>query len=130
MKAGAKIILDRPHTRVIDKATNEVIMAGHFDEASLTWDVYPRQQTRQTSATAVTQPEAVMTMTFAGNAYRINTKKELVSFYHGAAGWPVKKTRIDAIKRNAFSSWPGLAEKLVKKFLEIKEPTVMGHMHA
>ena len=45
-------------------------------------------------------------MTFTGNAYWINTKKELVSFYHAAAGWPVISTWIEAINRNAFASWP------------------------
>ena len=130
VKAGAKIILDQPLAHVIDKATNEVIMTAHFDEASLTWDVYPKQQVGQTANTTTMPPAAGMTMTFAGNAYRINTKKELVSFYHAAAGWPVKSTWIAAIKRNAFASWPGLTEALVIKYLDIKEPTVMGHMHA
>ena len=52
VKAGAKIILDRPLAHVVDKATNEVIMTAHFDEASLTWDVYPKQQAGQTPETA------------------------------------------------------------------------------
>ena len=54
VKAGAKIMLDRPHAQVIDKATNAVIMAAHFDEASLTWDVYPIQQPGKTPATPAT----------------------------------------------------------------------------
>ena len=124
VKAGAKIILDRPHAHVVDnKATNEIIMTAHFDEASLTWDVYPKQQNGKTTRTAAIPPTAGMTMTFAGNAYRINTKKELVNFYRAAAGWPVKTTWIAAIKRNAFASWPGLTEKLVERYLEKKEPT-------
>ena len=57
-------------------------------------------------------------------------EKGISEFDHAAAGWPVKTTCIDAIKRNAFASWTGLTEKLVQKFLEIEEPTVMANIHA
>ena len=66
----------------------------------------------------------------ASNAYRLKTQKEIVEFYHAAAGWPVKKTWIAAIKRNAYASWPGLDEKMVYRHLGIREPTVLGHLHA
>ena len=64
------------------------------------------------------------------NAYKLKTQKEIVEFYLAAAGWPVKKTWIAAIKRNAYTSWPRLDEKMVDRHLEIREPTVLGHPHA
>ena len=66
----------------------------------------------------------------ANNAYRLTTKKEIVELYHASAGWPVKKTWIAALQRNAYASWPGLDEFMVRRHLEVREPTVLGHMNA
>ena len=60
----------------------------------------------------------------------MTTRKENVEFYHAAVGWPVKKTWIAAIQRNAYTSWSGLNDKMVQRHLETKEPTVLGHMNA
>ena len=60
----------------------------------------------------------------------MNTKKEIVEYYHAAAGWPVKKTWIVAIQRNAYASWPGLTEHMVRRHLEPREPTILGHLNA
>ena len=59
----------------------------------------------------------------------MTTKKEIVVFYHAAAGWPVKKTWIAAIQLNAYASWPGLNEYMVCRHLEVQEPTVIGHLN-
>ena len=67
---------------------------------------------------------------FANNVYRLTTKKEIVEYYHVAAGWPVKKTWIAAIQRNAYASWPGLTKHMVHRHLKVREPTVLGHMNA
>ena len=40
----------------------------------------------------------------ANNTYRLTTEKEIVEYYHAAAGWPVKKTWIVAIQHNTYSS--------------------------
>ena len=66
----------------------------------------------------------------ANNAYQLTTKKEIIEYYHAAARWPVKKTWIAAIQRNAYASWPGLTEYMVHWHLEVREPTVLGHMNA
>ena len=60
----------------------------------------------------------------------MNTKREIVEYYHAAAGWPVKKTWIKVIQRNAYASWPGLTEYMVRRHLEAREPTILGHMNA
>ena len=60
----------------------------------------------------------------------MTTKKEIVEFYHAAAGWPVKKTWIAATQRNTYAYWQGLNEKMVRRHLEVREPTVLGHMNA
>ena len=66
----------------------------------------------------------------ANSAYQLQTKKELVEFYHAADGWLVKKTRIATIQRDAYASWLGLEEYMVRRHLEVQEPTVLGHMNA
>ena len=66
----------------------------------------------------------------ANNAYRFETKKELNEFYHKAAGHPVKNIWVPAIERGAYASWPGLTVKLVQRFLDKQEATIMGHIHA
>ena len=67
---------------------------------------------------------------FANNVYWLNTKQEVVEYYHTAAGWPVKKTWISAIKCNAYAYWPGLTDKLIRCHLTVGEPTTSGHMNA
>ena len=66
----------------------------------------------------------------ANNAHRLKTKKEILAFYHAAAGWPTKPTWAAAIKRNAYASWPGLDEQMVNKHHTQTIPTILGHLHA
>lgn len=67
---------------------------------------------------------------FANNVYRLNTKQEIVEYYHAADSWPVKKSWISAIKRNVYASWLHLAEQLVRKHLTVQEPTNLGHINS
>ena len=65
----------------------------------------------------------------AQNVQRLRTKKEFVEYLHRAAGHPVKKTWLAAIKAGAYTTWPGLTYKLVSKHLSDTEETAMGHLH-
>ena len=143
VKQNHKIILDDPIATVINKATNEVVMEAVFDHRTSTWDIYPdgpvpyefkKEQEIESLGLGVQQQQQQQTggyvIHFANNAYRLTTQKEIVEFYHAAAGWPVKKTWIAAIQRNAYASWPGLTEYMVRRHLEVREPTVLGHMNA
>ena len=76
------------------------------------------------------QEQGVYIINLANNAYRLTTKKEINENYHAAAGWPVKKTWIAAIQRNAYASWPGLTEHMVRQHLEVRQLTVLGHINA
>ena len=121
VKVGCYIILDTPQAKVIDKKMGKVILTAEFEPWSATWDAYPSWE--QTNKKGPIQHEA-------NNAYRDETKKELIAFYPKAAGHPVKKTWMAAIKHGAYASWPELTEKLVQRFLYKQEVTIMGHMHA
>ena len=65
---------------------------------------------------------------FANNAYETKNKQDLIMFYHPACFSPFKSTFIQAIKRNAFTSLPGLTAELVFKYLPKTEDTVKSHI--
>ena len=117
-------------------------MKAKFDPYSSTWNVFPdgetnnefNEQQKENKQLGLGTSTALMeigkVVHLANNAYRLKTQKEIVEFYHAAAGWPVKKTWIKVIKCNTYAPWPGLDEKMVYRHLEIREPTVLGHLHA
>ena len=49
-------------------------------------------------------------------------------FYHAACFSPTKHTFVEAIKRNAFASFPGLPTDIVNKYLPNTEATIKGHI--
>ena len=56
------------------------------------------------------------------------TKRDLISFFHGACFSPTKTTFLKAIKNGNFISWPGLTTENVTKYLQMTIPTALGHM--
>ena len=64
----------------------------------------------------------------ANHVYEIKSKQDLALFYHAACFSPTKRTFVDAIKINAFASWPGLTVELVNKYLPRTEATIKGHI--
>ena len=54
---------------------------------------------------------------------------ELVQYEHATCFSPVKSTFVKAIKNNFFSTWPGLTQELVKKYLATPVATTQGHLH-
>jgi hypothetical protein len=68
-------------------------------------------------------------LNLAQNIQRLRTKEQLVEYLHRAAGHPVKKKWLAAIKAGEYATWPGLTNKLVSKHLQNTEETAMGHLH-
>ena len=64
----------------------------------------------------------------ANHVYETKSKQELTLFYHAACFNTTKRTFVDAIKRNAFASCPGLTVDLVNKYLPRTEATIKGHI--
>ena len=62
----------------------------------------------------------------ANHVYETKSKQELTLFYHAACFSPTKRTFVDAIKRHAFASWPGLTVELINKYLSRTEATIKG----
>ena len=82
----------------------------------------------------MTAPQKLMTeqkipeASSANHLYETKSKQDLILFYHAACFSPTKRTFVEAIKRNAFVSWPGLTDDLVNKYLPKTEATVKGHI--
>jgi hypothetical protein len=64
----------------------------------------------------------------ANNLQAFPSKADLVQFLHGAAGYPVPSTWIQAIESGHYNTWPGLTAPLVRKHLPKSPATVKGHM--
>ena len=74
-------------------------------------------------------PVQSIPLNLAQNIQRLRTKEQLCDYLHRAAGHPVKKTWLAAIKAGEYATWPGLTYELVSKHLQNTEETAMGHLH-
>ena len=61
-------------------------------------------------------------------AYNPPFQKDLAIFYHQILCCPTKRTLLQEIKDGSFSTWPGLTEKLISKYLPESEITAKGHL--
>jgi hypothetical protein len=62
------------------------------------------------------------------HAHDKNNQKDLINYLHAACFSTVKSTWITAIKNGNFSSWPGLTEHAVEKYLSKSTSTTKGHL--
>ena len=100
-----------------EKNKDDIVMTVPFDGKTLTL---------KTDANG----QAKLLFNIASNVYRIRSKEILCDYLHRAAGYPVKKTWLQAIKDEFFTSWPELTFALVSKFLpETSEESAAGHLH-
>jgi hypothetical protein len=63
------------------------------------------------------------------HAHANNNQKDLINYLHAACFSPIKSTWIKAIKNGNFSSWPGLNEQNVEKFLFKATSTAKYHLN-
>jgi hypothetical protein len=63
------------------------------------------------------------------HAHDNNNQKDLINYIHAACFRPVKSTWIKAIKNGNFSSWPGLNEQNVEKYISKSTFTAKGHLN-
>jgi hypothetical protein len=63
------------------------------------------------------------------HAHDKSNQKELINYLHAACFSPVKSTWIAAIKNGNFTSWPGLTERAVEKYLSKSSVTGKGHLN-
>jgi hypothetical protein len=63
------------------------------------------------------------------HAHDNNNQKDLINYLHAACFSPVKSTWIKAIKNGNFSSWLGLNEQNVEKYLSKSTSTAKVHLN-
>ena len=62
-------------------------------------------------------------------AYLPTSQKDLAVFYHQTICCPTKRTLLQEIKDGSFSTWSGLTEKPITKYLPESEITEKGHLY-
>jgi hypothetical protein len=63
------------------------------------------------------------------HAHDNNNQKDLTNYLHATCFSPVKSTWIKAIKNGNFSSWRGLNEQKVERYLSMSIVTAKGHLN-
>jgi hypothetical protein len=63
------------------------------------------------------------------HAHDNNNQKDLINYLHAACFSPVKSTWIKAIKNGNFSSWPGLNEHSIEKYLSKSTSTAKDNLN-
>ena len=79
-----------------------------------------------TNMPTATQQQPTRTTAHA-RAYDLPSVPHLIAYLHATAGYPVKSTWLAAIKRGAYSSWPGLTPTLVARYCPDADETRRGH---
>jgi hypothetical protein len=92
------------------------VMYGSRDPKSRLWRVNLKQKMRPKKSQC-------------NHAHDNNNQKDLIKYLHAACFSPVKSPWIKAIKNGIFSSWPGLNEQNVEKFLSKSTSTAKGHLN-
>ena len=67
-------------------------------------------------------------VTAHARAYDLPNTPALIAYLHATAGYPVKSTWLQAIKRGAYATWPGLTYALAAKYCSDADETIKGHM--
>ena len=88
-----------------------------------------RLETLATTITPPTTPKPPCTATkLHVQTLDLPNTPALVAYLHATAGYPVKQTWLEAIKRGAYDSWPGLTYKLAARHCPSSDETLFGHM--
>ena len=120
---GCLALFNDKKVYIIDKGTNKNIMHGTRDNISSLYMV-PLTPEQNENMTECKIPER----RFAGSLYKAKSKADLCTFLHLALWSPCTYTLINEIRNNFLSTFPGLTEQLVLKFLPKSEATAKRHI--
>ena len=114
-------VFDEKRVTIYDKSTRQIVMQGHRDPNTTLHMINMAAPLRE-------MKEQHITDTFKANhVYGTKSKQELTLFYHAVCFSSTKLTFVEAIKINAFASWPGLTVDLINKYLPRTEATIKVH---
>ena len=131
---GCTAVIDK-HTLLVNDPTGHPILHGCREPAGARlWRINITPRPPPTSlptpsamhtASLATAPYAPMR---AARAYDLPSTPALVAYLHATAGYPVRQTWLDAIKRGAYATWPGLTYTLAARHCPTADETYKGHM--
>ena len=103
--------------RAADDNSNNILMTVPFDNATLMWKITDK-------------PDSQVPTNVVNNVHLIRSNAVLLDYLHQAAGYPVKKTWLQAIKAGLYATWPGVTYNLVAKHLpEVTKEVSAGHLY-
>jgi hypothetical protein len=111
---GCDITFNKDTVSVMNNG--KCVMLGACDPQSGLWRVNLRNTKTAIQSTC-------------NNARDTINQKELINYLHAACFSPVKYTWIAAIKNGNFTSWPGLTECAVEKYLSKSSATVKVNLN-
>jgi hypothetical protein len=114
---------------IIATAGNDLLLAAPFDNQSLTWKTTVQPPRVVPVENNNVPPPRVVPVPIANDVHQLRTREQLCDYLHRAAGHPVKKTWLAAIKAGEYATWPSLTYELVSNHLYDTEETAMGHLH-
>ena len=133
--------LDKHSLLVNDKFGKPVLQGKHEAAGARLWrvDIAPPTADQQpTTWQQPTPPVPALTnrpqttnvgqTTSHAHAYDLPNTPALIAYLHATAGYPVKSTWLQAIKRGAYATWPGLTYALAAKYCPDADETIKGHM--
>ena len=88
----------------------EIILHGHKAKNGL----YMISLTKQDTHPVLKQFHKSNIKTTTNNAYSVSSKREIIAYYHKIVLSPATSTWIEAIKKDSFVIWKGLAVETVK----------------
>ncbi len=60
--------------------------------------------------------------------FNLPSSRESFLWYHTSAGFPLKKTFIDAVRNGNYATWPKLMVTLINQYYPNSDKTVKGHL--
>ena len=108
--------------------TKNTIAINHHHGPALSLQGHRNQTTGMRTIDISHTSSQASTTSQSNNVYELHKKRDIITYLHKAAFSPVPSTWIEAIETGFFTSWPGLAAKLVKNHLPKSTATVKGHL--
>ena len=122
-KEGVDIYDNRTTKITISK---EAVLKGYRCRDTGLWRI-PLRETVTNENTQTLLVQCPKTTEAIHNVYELPSTEQTIKYLHAAAGFPTKKTWIEAINRNAYASWPGLTATAVRKYFPESDETMKGH---
>ena len=120
---GCTATFTQGNVTITNTATGTVLMKGRRCPQSRLY-MLKLNNNQQSVMTEQPFPE----IDCANNVHECTSKQNLVDYLHASAWSPTTSGWKKAISKGFFTTWPGLTNQLVQKYLSKKEATVYGHL--